>query len=180
MNPKKTNGFTRLELAVVIAIVVILAGIAIPAFTSVSSTCGGRQMVALSNVKQIVLACKIYATDHNGEYPTYALDPKTLEPSVAAGRLPAKLGSNGAFAELFPDYLKNESIFCVQGSAFTPILADNVIDHPAKVTPAETLKAGRKHFLPTALGLTDKSNPLLPLVTDGCSADVGTWTFLQR
>ena len=173
MKTPKTHGFTILELVVVIAIVVILAGIALPAFMT---TCKkGRQTMALSDVKQILLACKIFATDHNGEYPTYALDPKTLKPSVAAGRIPAKLGSNGAFAGLFPDYLTNETIFCVQGSAFTPILADNVIDNPAKATPVETLKAGENTFA-YCLGLTDKSNSLFPLITDGF-ADVGTWTF---
>jgi hypothetical protein len=135
----------------------------------------GRKTAALSNVKKIVLACKLYASDNNGEYPTYALDPKSLNPSVAAGRIPAKLGSNGAFAELFPDYLTNETIFCQQGSAFTPILADNVIDFPAKVTPVETLKAGENTFA-YCLGLTDKSDAHFPLVTDGF-ADVGTWTF---
>ena len=161
----------------VIVLVGIFVGIAIPSGPTIQVK--GRQTMALSDVKQILLACKIYATDHNGEYPTLnvALDPKTLKPSAAAGRIPAKLGSNGAFAELFPDYLTNETIFCQQGSAFTPTLADNLIDNPIKAaTPVrKPWKAGENTFA-YCLGLTDTSDARLPLVTEGF-AEVGKWTY---
>src|SRR5580698_5130586 len=127
MKTSKTNAFTLIELLVVISIIAILAGIALPAFTTVQIK--GRQTAALSNVKQILLACKIFATDNNGNYPSYTLDTNLQPTSTLIAD-----NSNSCFAELFPDYLTNETIFCEQGSPFTIKLADNVLDTPAAQT----------------------------------------------
>ena len=175
MKTTKSCGFTLVELVVVLVLVAIFVGLILPGSGSHVQV-RGRQTAALSNVKQIILACKIYATDHNGEYPTYALNPQTLNPSVAAGRLSPKGGANGAFAELFPDYLTNETIFCEQGSAFTPTNADNLIDNPIQATPVQTLKQGENTFA-YCTGLTDTSNSIFPLVADGF-ANVGSWTYV--
>jgi prepilin-type N-terminal cleavage/methylation domain-containing protein len=171
MKTSKTNAFTLTEILVVISIVAILAVIALPAF---STTCvRGRQTQGLSNVKQILLACKLFAMDNNGDYPTNQLDPTSLQPSKTLG--PVTDYSNTAFSQLFPDYLTNESIFNEQGSAFTPTPADNVIDVPQVVPPVQTLKANENTFA-YCTGLTDKSNPLFPLVADGF-ANLGQWTY---
>jgi prepilin-type N-terminal cleavage/methylation domain-containing protein len=171
MKTFKTNGFNLIELLVVISIIAILVAIAIPAFTTTNVR--GRETQALSNVKQVILACKIFAMDHNGNYPTYQLDPTSLQPSKALG--PITDYSNAAFAQLFPDYLTNETIFAEQGSAFTPTAPDNVIDVPQVAPPVETLKEGENTFA-YCIGLTDKSNALFPLVADGF-ADLGQWTY---
>jgi prepilin-type N-terminal cleavage/methylation domain-containing protein len=174
MKTSKTNAFTLIELLVVISIIAILAGIALPAFTTVQIK--GRQTQALSNVKQIVLACRLFASDNNGNYPTNQLDPATLQPSTTLGPITQAMGSNAAFAQLFPDYLQNETIFCEAGSAFTPTgTADNKIDVPQQATPVNTLIKGENTFA-YILGLTDTSNSLLPLVADGFNA-VGNWTY---
>ena len=173
MKTSKTNAFTLIELLVVISIIAILAGIALPAFTTVQIK--GRQTAALSNVKQILLACKLYASDHNGDYPTNQLDPKSLQPSKALG--PITSDSNTAFAQLFPDNLTNETIFMEPGSAFTPTTPDNLIDNPLVSPPVETLKAGENTFA-YCIGLTDKSNELFPMVTDGF-ADLAHWTYVK-
>src|ERR1700733_8711 len=110
MKTSKTNAFTLIELLVVISIIAILAGIALPAFTSVQVR--GRQTQGLSNVKQICLACKLFAMDNSGNFPTNQLDPTTLQPSSTLGPITTAMGSNAAFAQLFPDYLTNETIFC--------------------------------------------------------------------
>jgi prepilin-type N-terminal cleavage/methylation domain-containing protein len=170
MKTSKTNAFTLIELLVVISIIAILAGIALPAFTSVQVR--GRQTQALSNVKQICLACKLFAMDNNGNFPNYGLDTTTLQPSSAQ---PVVTTANAAFAQLFPDYLTNETIFCEQGSSFTPTLADNIIDVPIQATPTQTLKKGENTFA-YVLGLTDTSNALFPLVADGF-ADATKWTY---
>ena len=60
--------FTLIELLVVISIIAILAGIALPVFSQVQIK--GAQTKALSNAKQIALACKVYATDNNGVFPS--------------------------------------------------------------------------------------------------------------
>ena len=173
MKTPKPNAFSLTEILVVVAVIVILVGIAIPAFTT---TCvKGRQTQSLSNVKQILLACKLYASDHNGDYPTNQLDPKSLQPSKALG--PITSDSNTAFAQLFPDYLTNETIFMEPGSAFTPTTPDNLIDNPLVSPPVETLKAGENTFA-YCIGLTDKSNELFPMVTDGF-ADLAHWTYVK-
>jgi prepilin-type N-terminal cleavage/methylation domain-containing protein len=176
MKTSKTNAFTLIELLVVISIIAILAGIALPAFTSVQVR--GRQTQALSNVKQIVLACKLFAMDNSGNFPNNQLDPTTLQPSSTLGPVTQSMGSNGAFAQLFPDYLTNETIFCEQGSAFTPTPADNVIDVPMVATPVKTLVKGENTFA-YVLGLTDTSNALFPLVADGF-ASVSTWAYVTN
>jgi len=173
MKTSKTNAFTLIELLVVISIIAILAGIALPAFTTVQIK--GRQTQALSNVKQIILACRLFASDNNGNYPTNQLDPTTLQPSSTLGPITQAMGSNGAFAQLFPDYLTNETIFCEAGSAFTPTPADNKIDVPQLATPSLTLAKNENTFA-YVLGLTDTSNSLLPLVADGFSSATA-WTY---
>lgn len=45
----------------------ILAALAVPAFNSVQIK--GNQMKLVSNARQIVLASKMYANDHNGQFP---------------------------------------------------------------------------------------------------------------
>ncbi len=67
-----------------VPLLALLAGIALPVYGSVKAR--GLETKALSNAKQIAVACRQYATDHNGAFP------KTLE-------------------ELLPDYLQDREIF---------------------------------------------------------------------
>lgn len=83
MRTFKRNVFTLIEFLVAISVVAILVGIAIPAFTTTNLR--GRQTQALSNLVQIILACKIFATDHNGDFPTNLLDPISLQSSKTPG-----------------------------------------------------------------------------------------------
>jgi len=176
MNTLKTNAFTLTEAVVVIASVAILGGMLFFHPGPISHVqVKGRQMAAASNVKQIVLACRLYAADNNGAYPTYHLDPTTLRPSEQAGAIVGS--SNTAFAQLFPKYLTNESIFCEQGSAFTPTMADNYIDDPLVWPPQKTLEKGENAFA-YCVGLTDKSNPLFPMVADGFNS-LAHWSCVR-
>jgi prepilin-type N-terminal cleavage/methylation domain-containing protein len=171
MKTFKRNAFTLVELLVVILIIAIVVVIGIPAFTA--KAVRGRGTQALSNVKQIVLVCKLFAMDHNGDFPTNQLDPTSLEPSKTLG--PITDYSNTAFAQLFPDYLTNETVFAEQGSAFTPTPPDNVIDVPQVAPPMQTLKENENTFA-YCIGLTEKSNALFPLVADGF-ANLGQWQY---
>jgi prepilin-type N-terminal cleavage/methylation domain-containing protein len=171
MKTSKTNAFTLIELLVVISIIAILAGIALPAFTQVQIR--GRQTQALSNVKQIALACKLFAMDNSGNYPSNQLDTTTLQPSTTAGPVTS---SNQAFQQLFPDYLQTEMIFFEPGSNFTPSPPDNLIDVPQVANPTNTLKKGENTFA-YVLGLTDTSNSLFPLIADGFTSGEGQWTY---
>jgi prepilin-type N-terminal cleavage/methylation domain-containing protein len=171
MKTSKTNAFTLIELLVVISIIAILAGIALPVFGTVQVR--GAQTKALSNSKQIGLACKLFAMDNSGNFPNYMLDTVTLQPSSTLGQVAS---SNAAFAQLFPDYLTNETIFFTQGSAFTPTAPDNIIDNPLTATNTQTLKAGENNWA-YILGLTDSSNSLFPLIADGFNSGQGQWTY---
>lgn len=50
-----------------IPVLAVLAGIALPVFTEVQAR--AKQTKSLSNAKQIALACKLYAMDHDGNFP---------------------------------------------------------------------------------------------------------------
>ncbi|WP_009959511.1 DUF4190 domain-containing protein [Verrucomicrobium spinosum] len=53
--------------SIALAIVGILASLALPTFTRIQER--GNITKSISNVRQLVTACKIYALDHEGKYP---------------------------------------------------------------------------------------------------------------
>ncbi len=63
------RGFTLIELLVVIAIIAILAAILFPVFAKAREK--ARQASCQSNIKQITLACLMYAQDHDERLPQY-------------------------------------------------------------------------------------------------------------
>ena len=72
---KKQNrdrGFTLIELMVVITIIAVLASFAMPAFTRMQES--AKITKDTSNIRQIILACKSFATDNEGSYPSWKVD----------------------------------------------------------------------------------------------------------
>lgn len=67
-----TNGFTLIEVLVVLSIVSLLAAMLVPVFWSVRGK--ARQTVCSSNLRQIGLAINLYSQDYDGLFP-YAVDP---------------------------------------------------------------------------------------------------------
>jgi prepilin-type N-terminal cleavage/methylation domain-containing protein len=164
---ERISAFTLIELLVVIAIIAILASIALPVFSSVQER--GKQTKDLAAAKQIGLACKLFAGDHDGKFPYQdgrTTDPPTdLTPLTAAG-----LTSNVVFASLIPTYVTQEKIFYVAGSAYSPTVPDEV------TTPSTArLSAGENNFA-YMFGLTDTSNPSYPLIFDGPIAAATTYS----
>ena len=63
----RQRGFTLIELLVVIAIIAILAAILFPVFARAREK--ARQTSCLSNLKQLGLACQMYAQDYDERLP---------------------------------------------------------------------------------------------------------------
>lgn len=176
MTRKALAAFTLIELLIVITIIAVLAGIALPAYNGVKER--GDQTKDLSNAKQIAFALRQFAVDHNGSYPSKG--PAATYDDPAATTLAAGAFSNDAFWWLFPNggepgYLQNEQIFAVTGSAYTRSTPDNRLDASNAATRAQTLKAGENSYAYVS-GLTDTSNSTFPLIADGFVPGGTTYT----
>ena len=159
MIKKTSSAFTLIELLVVIAIIAILASIALPAFSAVQER--AKQTKDLSNAKQVGLACRLFATDHDGIFPNMNgwVDPNVAYP---AG-IPA-VTSNQVLASLIPTYDQEEKIFNLPGSAWSSAVADENI-----VLATDRIKAAENNF-GYMYGLNDTANPNYPLIFDAPAA----------
>ena len=154
---KPSSAFTLIELLVVIAIIAILASIALPVFSSVQTR--GFQTKDLSNAKQIGLACKLYAADHDGLFPDK--DGRAADPPVTP--LTSADKSNQAFAGLIPRYLPAEKLFYLAKSAWSPTLPDE------NMTASTDRCEDATNNYAYELGMTESSNPSFPLIADAPS-----------
>ena len=154
MKRNSSAAFTLIELLVVISIIAVLAGIALPVYTSVQER--GAQTKDLSNAKQLALACKLFAADNDGKYPDK--DGQAADPPVTA--LTSSSTSNQAFACLVPNYLPSEKLFYLGKSAWSPTIPDEKM-----TAPADRCEAKTNNFA-YVLGLTDISSPSFPLIAD--------------
>jgi len=154
--PRTNRGFTLIELLVVIGIIALLASIAVPAFTGVQIK--AAQTKAMSNAKQIGLACKQYAIDNNGAYPSYITTSGSTGTQVVND-------ANAAFDNLLPSYLTTIQPFYLAKSPFTP-------GNPQPDPQQTTMAAGNSLPKDTnewayVTGLYDTSNSTYPLLADG-------------
>jgi hypothetical protein len=135
----------------------VLDSIAFPVFNTVTER--ANQTKDLSNIRQVGVALKLFASDHEGNYPV------TRDPDDSSSG--AITTANQAFRELFPTYITNEEIFAVKGSAYTTGAPDNRIDQtPSGGNYRQTLKAGENSYS-YILNLTETSNSSFPVVADG-------------
>ena len=164
------KGFTLIELLVVIGIIALLASIALPAFTQVQVK--AAQTKALSNAKQIGLACRTFAVDNNGQYPTYVVSTGSTTTNQVTD-------SNSAFDQLFPTYLTTVSLFFQAGdNVFSPgnqAPPDPILSGANAVAQADILPTRTNHWA-YVTGQTDTSNSAFPLIADGF-ASAGDHTY---
>jgi len=160
---KTSSAFTLIELLVVIAIIAVLASIALPVFSSVMER--GNQTKDLANAKQIALACKLFAGDHDGKFP---YQNGLADPPVDVAPPGTGTPSNSIFASLIPTYTSQEKIFYVSKSAWSPTVPDEV------TTSGNRLEAGTNNYS-YMFGLTDTDNPSYPLVFDAPSNTAGVY-----
>ena len=162
---KSPSAFTLIELLVVIAIIAILASLALPVFSSVQDR--AKQTKDLNNAKQIGLACRLFATDHDGVFPNQDGWQDPPAPILGVPNMPSN--SNNVFASLIPNYDQQEKIFYVAGSAYSSLTPDELIN-----APADRLNAGENNYA-YMWGMNDTSNPSYPLVFDAPAPGVTTY-----
>jgi prepilin-type N-terminal cleavage/methylation domain-containing protein/prepilin-type processing-associated H-X9-DG protein len=116
-------GFTLVELLVVIGIIAVLVGILLPALSRAKQS--GQSVTCLSNLRQIVQACQLYANDNDGtiipgQWAQSANNPMPPQDSLYADEtwcnilvnqhyLTAPDGSVGQTQTLSP---QTHSVFC--------------------------------------------------------------------
>jgi type II secretory pathway pseudopilin PulG len=131
---------------VVISIIGILAGIAIPAYQHAIKV--GKMTSAMNGARQISLALRMYSNDNDGTYPT---KKNTYGEDIST--------SNDAFRSLIPTYLDTEKVFTVAGSK-AGSTADEQIEDAAHI-----LQPGENHWALVS-GLTSTSKSTWPLIVD--------------
>lgn len=95
------KGFTLIELLVVIAIIAILSGIIFPVFNAAREK--ARITTCQTNLKQLSLACMMYADDNNKHYPPLTYLKTTWHPWYSEG-------------VLYNQYINNANLFlCPNG-----------------------------------------------------------------
>jgi hypothetical protein len=160
--------------AVVITVIVGLISL-IPLAVSLAQR-RDKQIKDLSNAREIAIALKNFATDHDGEFP----NKKPAAYYERAGELTSADKSNDALWWLFPVYLTSEDIFAVPGSVWSPSPPDNKLDSPRSAKRANTLRQGECAYL-YVTGLNETSNPEFPLLADaGTAEDVTVYTSNRR
>ena len=149
LHPSPQSAFTLVELLVVISIIAILAGFAMPAMSRAMESADRTKV--LNDGKQIALSMKNYAADYQGEFPFFTdPDRKTGEPQSA----------NDILATLVPNYIANEQIFTIKKSGYCRPGADG------NITQGRILERGENGWA-YVRGLNDTSNGRWPLLAPG-------------
>ena len=108
------SGFTLIELLVVVAIIVILAAILFPVFAAAKER--GRQVVCVSNLKQLGTAFQQYCDDNAGRMPSCGTymnwSSNAFENDWCGCQLTGGVGSQAypARGSIFP-YVRNKAIY---------------------------------------------------------------------
>lgn len=151
---RRRSAFTVLELIVVIAVVLVLAMMFIPAVNG--ELLKARQVSTIHKAKSIHITLLAFASDHNGVFPTQINE----DGDSGANLAPIKT-ANDAYADLIPRYISSEKVFCIPGSAWC-----NSTPPDEVISPGKKLERGENGFAYVP-GLTSTSNANFPLVADG-------------
>ncbi len=117
-----TRGFTLIELRVGIAIIAILAAMLLPALTSAKRR--GQAIVCLSNTKQLMLGCIIYAGDNNDQFINNGgggiqwVDKTYLDWTTAAINTNTEILMDPNFS-LMANYIKSPGVYKCPGDIYS-------------------------------------------------------------
>ena len=155
MNRMNRKGFTLVEIMIVVAIIALLAAIAIPNLLSAKKT--ANTAAAKANIRALSTAAEVYATGHNGAYPTAvgdAGDPTATPPTAATG---------------LAAYITPATTLCdkgagapVQGYVYVCLAGMSASGYSFSATPASAA-AGDKSYVVTTGGVI--SEAAYPVVT---------------
>jgi prepilin-type N-terminal cleavage/methylation domain-containing protein/prepilin-type processing-associated H-X9-DG protein len=147
MNPDAANrgrAFTLIELLVVIAIIAILAALLLPALSKAKQK--AKASACLNNMKQIMMATKMYVDDNNG-----TMIPLWVEQGAAS--MSAWTYDAATFVVQNPQHPNTEYLWWPDKLRLDSLLAaQNVFSCPALTQPA-TLAHGESGSSKYALGI---------------------------
>lgn len=127
----KKNGFTLVELLVVIVIISILAALLLPALKSAREV--AKRSRCINNLKQIGTGLIIYASDWNGYFPAlnYFGEAGQWSYPYRAKSWATEPSPGDPYSRFYPDYIKDARIF------FCP--SNNICNYDKPLIPNEPL-----------------------------------------
>lgn len=196
------RGFTLIELLVVVAVIAILASLLLPSLAAASHK--GRQVVCLSNLRQIGIAIQTYAADNAGLIPYGPIAPPFTSPTEfypstgsPTSLISLRSGARVGLGLLLDQHLANTPrvLFC-PGS-------DQPLDAGSELAKVGSLQSQASYYYrhagvtelfaaPTnaperlrldALGDNRMGNPIRALVIDSmflCGPDLATFNVKPR
>jgi prepilin-type N-terminal cleavage/methylation domain-containing protein/prepilin-type processing-associated H-X9-DG protein len=163
MKTSKTSGFTLVELLVVISIIALLASLAIPMVGKARNK--AVQLKDTSNLKQVGLAIKLYASDYDGNYPILWSGSNITDITTVSGSYKANDSLRALFAT---GICKDERIFNTPGAKRFKV-GDNNIGTPDAFT--EALATGEESYT-YVVGQSESSDGMEPLALKATSGGV--------